>query len=79
MYLSEATRLRIEKLMKKKNLTGNKLALNSGMDRSNINKFLKGKNKSITLESIALICQSLNMPIKDFFDDKVFDDVDVDD
>ena len=60
-------------------MTGNKLALNSGMDRSNINKFLKGKNKSITLESIALICQSLNMPIKDFLDDKVFDDVDVDD
>lgn len=79
MYLSDAMRLRIEKLIKENNLNGNKLALNSGINRSNINRFLRGKNKSITLESVTLICQSLNISLKDFFDDKLFDDVEVND
>ena len=62
-----------------KKINGNKLALNSGINRSNINRFLRGQNKSITIESIALICQALDITLKDFFDDKVFENVDVSD
>lgn len=79
MYLSDAMRKRINNLISENNLNGNKLALNSGMDRSNINRFLRGINKSITIESIALICQSLNISLKDFFDDELFNDVEVND
>ena len=46
------------------------------MNRSNISRFLKKKNKTITIESITLICQSLNVSLKDFFYDDVFKDVD---
>lgn len=79
MDLSNALRIRINKIMDDNKINGNKLSLTSGLDRSTISKFLKGKNKSITIESITLICQSLNISLKDFFDDKVFDDVEVKD
>lgn len=79
MYLSDAIRTRIKKLMEVNKINANKLALESGINRSNINRFLRGKNKSITIESITLICQALNITLKDFFDDKVFENVDVND
>lgn len=79
MYLSEAIRIRINNLITQNNLNGNKLALYSGINRSNINRFLRRKNKSIKIESITLICQGLNISLKDFFDDDVFKDVDIND
>lgn len=79
MDLSKAMRLRIEKIMDDNNVNSNKLALSSGIDRSTINKFLKGKNKSITIETITLICQAQNITLKDFFDDELFNDVEVND
>lgn len=79
MYLSDAMRIRIKKLIEQNNINGNKLALKSGINRSNINRFLRGQNKSITIESITLICQALSISLKDFFDDKVFENVDIND
>ncbi len=79
MYLSDAMRKRLNNLMTENHLNANKLALYSGMNRSNINRFLRGKNKTITIESITLICQSLNISLKDFFDDELFKDVDIND
>lgn len=79
MDLSKAMRIRIKNLMDDNKVNSNKLALSSGINRSTVNRFLKGKNKSITIESITLICQSQNISLKEFFDDKVFDDVEVND
>lgn len=79
MYLSDAMRIRIENLIEENKTNANKLALDSGINRSNINRFLRKQNKSITIESIALICQALDITLKDFFDDKVFENVDVSD
>lgn len=79
MDLSRAMRLRIKKLMDDNKFNGNKLALSSGIDRATINRFLRGQNKSIKIETITLICQSLGISLKDFFDDKVFNDVEVND
>ena len=79
MDLSKAMRLRIKNLMTENKVNGNKLALSSGIDRDTINRFLRGQNKSIKIETITLICQALNISLKDFFDDKVFDDVEVND
>lgn len=79
MDLSEAMRLRIQELIDEYNTNGNRLALSSGFNRSNINRFLRKKNKSIKIESITLICQSLGISLKDFFDSKLFDDIEVND
>lgn len=79
MYLSEAIKLRIKNLIKNKNLTGNQLALDAGIARSTINKFLRGQSKTIKIETITLICQALNISLKDFFNDSLFDNVDIND
>ena len=79
MDLSKAMRLRIKSLMDANKVNGNKIELSSGINRSTVNRILKWKNKSITIESITLICQSQNITLKDFFDDEVFDDVEVND
>ena len=49
MDLSNAMRLRIKQLIEENDSNGNKLALSSGINRSNINRFLRGKNKFITI------------------------------
>lgn len=79
MDLSNAMRLRIKQLIEENDSNGNKLALSSGINRSNINRFLRGKNKFITIESITLICQACNITLNDFFDNSLFIDVDVND
>ena len=79
MDLSKAMRIRIKNLMDDNKVNGNKLALSSGIDRATINRFLRGQNKSIKIETINLICQSLDITLKDFFDDKIFNVVEVND
>ena len=76
MDLSDAIRKRLKELMKE---SGNKLSLESGIDRSTINRFMRKENKSIKIETITLICQALDISLKDFFDDSVFKDVEVKD
>lgn len=79
MDLSDAIRIRIKELMKDNNINGNKLSLESGIDRSTINRFLRKENKSIKIETLTLICQALDISLKDFFDDNVFKDVEIKD
>ena len=79
MDLSKAMRIRIKNLMDDNKVNATKLALTSGIDRATINRFLRGQNKSIKIETITLICQSLDITLKDFFDDKIFNDVEVND
>ena len=79
MYLSDAIKLRITNLMKLNNMNGNKLALSAGIDRSTINRFLRNENKSLKIETITLICQALNITLKDFFDDEIFNNVEIND
>lgn len=79
MDLSDAIRKRLKELMKENNISGNKLSLESGIDRSTINRFMRKENKSIKIETITLICQALDISLKDFFDDSVFKDVEVKD
>lgn len=79
MDLSKAMRLRIKNLITENKVNGNKLALSSGIDCATINRFLRGPNKSIKTETITLIYQALNISLKVFFDDKLFDDVEVTD
>lgn len=79
MYLTDAIRLRILELIKANHINGNKLSVASGINRSTINKFLRCQSNSIKIETITLICQSLNITLKDFFDNELFIDVEIKD
>ena len=75
MELSEAIVLRIKQLLKEKNMKTYDLSIKSGVPRSTISLFLSRETKTIRLENLLYICEGFDMELKDFFDDKVFKNV----
>lgn len=75
MELSEAIVLRIKQLLKEKNMKTYDLSIKSGVPRSTISLFLSRKTKTIRLENLLYICEGFGIELKDFFDDKVFTNV----
>lgn len=78
MKLSEATRLRIISLLKKKNITESKLATLACVSKSTINEFLSGKINEIKLSTLLHICEGFNITITEFFNDDLFLEVEED-
>lgn len=77
MDLSEAIRTRINNLINERNLNVSQLCTLAGISRSTLSKFLAGRRKIIRLDIIEYICEGLNIKLKDFFDDEVFDNIEV--
>ena len=75
MELSEAIVLRIKQLLKEKNMKTYDLSIKSGVPRSTISLFLSRETKTIRLENLIYICEGFGIELKDFFDDKVFTNV----
>ena len=79
MDLSQAVRIRITNLIEERNINVSKLSTMAGISRSTLSKFLAGKRKIIRLDMIEYICEGLNMKLKDFFNDPVFDNIEIED
>ena len=79
MDLSQAVRIRIKNLIEENNINVSKLSTMAGISRSTLSKFLSGKRKIIRLDMIEYICEGLNMKLKDFFNDPIFDNIDIED
>lgn len=77
--LSQAVRIRITNLIEERNINVSKLSTMAGISRSTLSKFLAGKRKIIRLDMIEYICEGLNMKLKDFFNDAVFDNIEMED
>ena len=77
--LSQAVRIRINNLIDERNLNVSKLSTLAGISRSTLSKFLAGKRKIIRLDMIEYICEALNMKLKDFFNDSIFDNIEMED
>lgn len=77
MDLSEAIRVRINNLVIERNINVSTLCTLAGISRSTLSKFLSGKRKIIRLDIIEYICEGLNISLKDFFDDGVFDNINI--
>lgn len=79
MDLFEAIKIRIKNLMIERNLTASKLSSLAGISRSTLSKFMSGKRKSLELKTIEFICEGLDINLKDFFNDSLFDNIDIKD
>lgn len=75
MKLSNAIKQRILNLISEREITVSKLSTLAGISRSTLSKFLSGKRKYLHIEIIECICEALNITLKDFFDDPLFNDV----
>lgn len=62
--------------MEKTNLWG--LYKRTGIPMSTLASFMRGDRELITLKTLLHICEGFNITLKEFFDDKMFDDVEQD-
>lgn len=76
MLVSKAVARRIQNLCEEKNISVNKLAIMSGLTQSTLQSIISDKSKNPKLLTVVRICESLEMPLKDFFNDKVFENID---
>lgn len=75
VLLPEAIKLRIIELLDTNNLSAYKLSYKGGISPSNISDVLRGKVSEPTISTILHICEGANITLKDFFDSKLFDEV----
>ena len=76
MTLLEATRKRINELCILNNMNINQLAIASGINPSTIRSIFKVVKKAPSSETIYYICIGFGITIKDFYDSKLFNELD---
>ncbi len=76
MDLQEAVKYRILNLCNERNITINKLAMLSGISQSTVNSLIDGSSLNPKLLTILRLCLGLDMDLKEFFDDKIFSNLD---
>ena len=76
MTLLEATRQRINELCILNNMNINQLAIASGINPSTIRSIFKVLKKAPSSETIYYICIGFGITIKDFYDSKLFNELD---
>jgi len=72
MTLSEAVSTRIRQILKDRKITQYKLEQMSGISHNTMIFLLNNKYKSCNLRTLVIVIMSLNMTIKEFFDDELF-------
>ena len=63
-------------LCKENNININKLSTLAGVRQSTINSIINGHSKKVQVLTILRICLGLNMQLDEFFNDKLFKDLD---
>lgn len=76
MTLLEATRQRINELCILNNMNINQSAIASGINPSTIRSIFKVVKKAPSSETIYYICIGFGITIKDFYDSKLFNELD---
>ncbi len=72
MNISEAVATRILELCEERQITVNKLSNLSGVTQSTVNDIVNHRARNIGIVTIKKLCDGLEITITDFFDTKVF-------
>ena len=70
-----AVKNRILELCEEKHITINKLATESGVAPSSIKNILYGKSKNPGIVTLKLLCDGLEISLKDFFNTETFENL----
>lgn len=73
MTLAEAVTKRTKQLLFIQNKTQYRLAKSTCLTKSAIQSMFNGRTKGVNLSTICLFAQFFGMSLKEFFDDPVFD------
>lgn len=79
MKVAEAVSKRLLNICKEQNITVNKLATISCLTQSTVDNIVNCKTNNPKLLTIVRICDGLNIDFKDFFNDKLFKNLDRED
>lgn len=72
MTVNKAVSLRIKELLKEKNITQYRLAINSCITHSTLKNIINNTVNDNLLSTIILISSGFNMTVKDFLDSPLF-------
>lgn len=75
MKIKQAVAQRIINLCKERNIAVNALGNISGVNPSTIYSMLNSKSQNPGVVSIQKICDGLEISIREFFDDDIFNDI----
>lgn len=75
MKIKEAVAQRIMNLCKERNIAVNALGNISGVNPSTIYSMLNTKSQNPGVVSLQKICDGLEISIREFFDDELFDNI----
>lgn len=79
MLLSEAIKKRIAYFLNKKEMTLWDLYKSSGVPKATIYAFMNSDKESLPkIDTLLHLCEGLDISIKKFFDDPIFEDVEQD-
>ena len=79
MKLSRAVSQKILKICDEKNISINKLASICCLTQSTVQNLIDGKSKNPKMLTIIRICEGLDIKLKEFFDDEIFDSIERED
>lgn len=74
MEIKEAIKNRITELCNEKNITIYELSKLSGIRATTIYSIINGKSNNPSIISIENICKGLNISVREFFNNELFDD-----
>lgn len=75
MRLVEAVGKRIEAVLRERNLTPYRVAKDGGFPRQTIAEVVQAKNKTVALNVIYQITDTIGISLSEFFNDPIFEDV----
>mgnify|MGYP003516529304 CR=1 FL=1 len=76
MEIKEAIKIRITELCNEKNITIYELSKLSGIRATTVYSIIDGKSDNPSIISIKKICKGLNISLRNFFNDELFDNID---
>lgn len=75
MNVKDAVVLRLQEICAENNITYNDLANRSGITPSTIYSMMDQSRRDISLVTIKKICDGLEITLSDFFDSKIFNEL----
>lgn len=77
--IQKAVSEKLTEIMIERNISVNKLANICCLTQSTVDSLVNGKSKNPKLLTIVRICDGLDIKLKDFFDDEIFNDIERED
>lgn len=75
MTLNQAVGIRLKKLLEEKEWNNNTVQREGGVPRVTVGRIVGSKIKTVKLDTLYQITQTIGISLKDFFDDPIFDNL----